>query len=212
MMNIPTNFHAIDHPLLMQKLRYLMDSQTNAPEFRRLIREMSILLTYEALRDWETEELEISTPTGPATVRTLTNHPIVISILRAGNGMVDGVIEALPLAPVGHIGIYRDRNLDSTVEYFLRLPEDIQGASVLLVDPIIATGDTMCASVSRLRKFGVGEIRVLTILASATGLNKLSATDGNVSVWGLRLEESLDERGHLTPGPGDVSNRYFNAN
>ncbi len=210
-MNIPANYHVIDHPLLMEMLRHLMDEQTDAPTFRRLIREMSILLTYEATRDWETQEIEISTPRGPAKVRTLVNHPMVVSILRGGNGMVAGVTEALPQAPIGHIGIYRDRDLDSTVEYFLRLPDNIKGATVLLLDPVIATGDTMCASVSRLRRFGVDEIRVLTLLASKIGLDKLRAIDGNISVWGLRLEESLDERGHLTPGPGDVSNRYFNT-
>ena len=211
-MNIPANYHVIDHPLLMEMLRHLMDEKTDAPAFRRLIREMSILLTYEAMRDWETQEIEISTPRGPAKVRTLANHPIVVSILRGGNGMVAGVTEALPQASIGHIGIYRDRDLDSTVEYFLRLPDNIKGASVLLLDPVIATGDTMCASVSRLRRFGVDEIRVLTILASKIGLDKLRAIDVNISVWGLRLEESLDERGHLTPGPGDVSNRSFNTN
>ena len=158
-----------------------------------------------------TKEIEISTPRGPATVRTLASQPMVVSILRGGNGMVAGVTEVLPLAPIGHIGIYRDRDLDSTVEYFLRLPDNIRGANVLLLDPVIATGDTICASVSRLRRFGVGEIRVLTLLASKTGLQKLSATDENISVWGLRLEESLDERGHLTPGPGDVANRFFNT-
>ena len=210
-MSNPANYHVIDHPLLLQKLRYLMDSRSNAPEFRRLIHETSILVAYEALRDWETEEIEIPTPTGLATIRTLANQPMVVPIMRAGNGMLTGVLDALPLAPVGHIGIYRDRDLDSTVEYFLRLPENIKGAPVLLLDPIIATGDTMCASVSRLRRFGVGEIRVLTILASKVGLDKLRATDDSVSVWGLRLEESLDESGHLTPGPGDVSARYYNT-
>lgn len=211
-MSTPENYHVIDHPLLLQKLRYLMDTRTNAPEFRRLLHETSILLTYEALTDWATEEIEIPTPTGTALIQTLADHPMIISIMRAGNGMLTGVLDALPLAPVGHIGIYRDRNLDSTVEYFLRLPEDIKGAPVLLLDPIIATGDTMCASVSRLRRFGVGEIRVLTILASKIGLDKLRATDTSVSVWGLRLEESLDESGHLAPGPGDVSARYYNTN
>jgi len=210
-MNNPTNYHVINHPLLMEKLCCLMNAQTNPPDFRRLIHEMSFLLTYEALRDWVTEETEISTPNGPAVIPKLNNYPTIVSILRAGNGMLAGVIEALPLARVGHIGIYRDRDLDSTVEYFLRLPEDIQGDSVLLLDPIIATGDTMCASVSRLRKFGVGNIRVLTILASKSGLQKLNATDDSVSVWGLRLEESLNQSGHLAPGPGDVSARFFNA-
>lgn len=210
-MKNPTNCHVINHPLLMEMLSRLMDSRTNAPEFRRLIREMSFLLTYEALRDWATEESEISTPTGPAVIPTLRSQPVAVSILRAGNGMLAGVLEALPLARVGHIGIYRDRDLDSTVEYFLRLPEDIHGTSVLLVDPIIATGDTMCASVSRLRRFGVGDIRVLTILASKSGLEKLRATDESVSVWGLRLEETLNQTGHLSPGPGDVSARYYNA-
>ena len=195
----------------MEKLCCLMDKQTNPPEFRRLMHEMSFLLTYEALQDWGTEETEISTPNGPTVIPKLNKHPVVVAILRAGNGMLTGVIEALPLARVGHIGIYRDHDLDSTVEYFLRLPEDIQGDSVLLLDPIIATGDTMCASVSRLRKFGVGDIRVLTILASKSGLQKLNATDDSVSVWGLRLEESLNQSGHLSPGPGDVSARFFNA-
>ncbi len=210
-MKNPTNYHAIKHPLLMEKLCCLIDKQTKPPDFRRLMHEMSFLLTYEALQDWETEEAEISTPNGPTVIPKLNNHPVVVAILRAGNGMLTGVIEALPLARVGHIGIYRDRDLDSTVEYFLRLPEDIQGDSVLLLDPIIATGDTVCASVSRLRKFGVGDIRVLTIMASKNGLQKLKATDDSVSVWGLRLEESLNQSGHLAPGPGDVSARFFNA-
>ena len=124
----------IDHPLLLQKLRYLMDSRTNAPQFRRLIHEISILLTYEALRDWETEEIEISTPTGPATIRTLANQPIIISILRAGNGMLAGVHDALPLAAVGHIGIYRDRELDSTVEYFLKLRAVHHFVQIVIID------------------------------------------------------------------------------
>ena len=188
-----------------------MDKQTKPPEFRRLMHEISFLLTYESLQDWGTEETEISTPNGPTVIPKLNKHPVVVAILRAGNGMLTGVIEALPLARVGHIGIYRDRDLDSTVEYFLRLPEDIQGDSVLLLDPIIATGDTVCASVSRLRKFGVGDIRVLTIMASKNGLQKLKATDESVSVWGLRLEETLNQSGHLAPGPGDVSARFFNA-
>ena len=195
----------------MEKLCYLMDKQTKPPEFRRLMHEISFLLTYESLQDWGTEETEISTPNGPTVIPKLNKHPVVVAILRAGNGMLTGVIEALPLARVGHIGIYRDRDLDSTVEYFLRLPEDIQGDSVLLLDPIIATGDTVCASVSRLRKFGVGDIRVLTIMASKNGLQKLKATDDSVSVWGLRLEETLNQSGHLAPGPGDVSARFFNA-
>ena len=195
----------------MEKLCYLMDKQTKPPEFRRLMHEISFLLTYESLQDWGTEETEISTPNGPTVIPKLNKHPVVVAILRAGNGMLTGVIEALPLARVGHIGIYRDRDLDSTVEYFLRLPEDIQGDSVLLLDPIIATGDTVCASVSRLRKFGVGDIRVLTIMASKNGLQKLKATDETVSVWGLRLEETLNQSGHLAPGPGDVSARFFNA-
>ena len=197
--------------LSFQKLCYLMDKQTKPPEFRRLMHEISFLLTYESLQDWGTEETEISTPNGPTVIPKLNKHPVVVAILRAGNGMLTGVIEALPLARVGHIGIYRDRDLDSTVEYFLRLPEDIQGDSVLLLDPIIATGDTVCASVSRLRKFGVGDIRVLTIMASKNGLQKLKATDETVSVWGLRLEETLNQSGHLAPGPGDVSARFFNA-
>ena len=210
-MNNPVNYHAINHPLLMEKLSHLMDARTSSPDFRRLTQEMSFLLTYEALRNWVTEETKISTPNGTAVTPTLTNYPTVVSVLRAGNGMLAGVLEALPLAPVGHIGIYRDRDLDSTIEYFLRLPENIQDNPVLLLDPVIATGDTISASVSRLRKFGISDIRVLTFLASEIGLKKLNATDNAVSVWGLRLHESLNQSGHIAPGPGDVSARFFNA-
>ncbi|MCH2669823.1 MAG: uracil phosphoribosyltransferase, partial [Gammaproteobacteria bacterium] len=115
------------------------------------------------------------------------------------------------LARIGHIGIYRDRDLDSTVEYFFRLPKNIKGSSILLLDPIIATGDTICASVSRLQEFGINDIHVLTLLASKSGLQKLSTTDKNISVWGLRLEESLNESGHLSPGPGDIAARLLNT-
>ncbi|MBH97432.1 MAG: uracil phosphoribosyltransferase [Rhodospirillaceae bacterium] len=205
------NHYEINHPILMEKLCLLMDPNTESPEFRRLMREISFALTYEALRDWPTEEKNISTPNGPDTIPKLINYPAVISILRAGNGMIDGVTEALPLAPLGHIGIYRDRDLDSTVEYFFRLPQKIKGNSTLLLDPIIATGDTVCASVSRLKEFGVEDIRVLTILASKPGLEKLNKINENVSVWGLRLNESLNESGHLAPGPGDVSARLCNT-
>lgn len=210
-MNNPANYHTINHPLLMEKLSHLMDECTSSPDFRRLTQEISFLLTYEALRDWVTEETKISTPNGTAVTPTLINHPTVVSVLRGGNGMLPGVLEALPLAHVGHIGIYRDRELNSTIEYFLRLPDNAQDKPVLLLDPVIATGDTICASVSRLRKFGISDIRILTILASEVGLKKLNATDDTVSVWGLRLAESLNQSGHLAPGPGDVSARFFNA-
>ena len=205
------NHHVISHPLLLEKLSLMMDSRTESPNFRRLMNEISYALAYEALRDWATEDKEIITPNGTDIIPRLANYPIIVSILRAGNGMINGVTEALPLARIGHIGIYRDRDLDSTVEYFFRLPKNIKGSSVLLLDPIIATGDTICASVSRLQEFGINDIHVLTLLASKSGLKKLSTTDKNISVWGLRLEESLNESGHITPGPGDIAARLLNT-
>ena len=195
----------------MEKLSLMMDSRTDSLNFRHLMNEISYALTYEALQDWPTQEIEVATPNGSDIIPRLANYPTIVSILRAGNGMINGVTKALPLAPIGHIGIYRDRDLDSTVEYFLRLPKDTKGSSVVLLDPIIATGDTICASVSRLQEFGINDIHVLTILASKTGLEKLSATDESISVWGLRLEGSLNESGHLAPGPGDISARLFNT-
>ena len=205
------NHHVISHPLLLEKLSLMMDSRTESPNFRRLMNEISYALAYEALRDWATQDKEIITPNGTDIIPRLANYPIIVSILRAGNGMINGVTEALPLARIGHIGIYRDRDLDSTVEYFFRLPKNIKGSSVLLLDPIIATGDTICASVSRLQEFGINDIHVLTLLASKSGLQKLSTTDKSISVWGLRLEESLNELGHLTPGPGDIAARLLNT-
>jgi len=210
-MNKQKNHHAINHPLLMEKLSLMMDSRTDSLNFRHLMNEISYALTYEVLQDWPTQEIEVATPNGSDIIPRLANYPTIVSILRAGNGMINGVTKALPLAPIGHIGIYRDRDLDSTVEYFLRLPKDTKGSSVVLLDPIIATGDTICASVSRLQEFGINDIHVLTILASKTGLEKLSATDESISVWGLRLEGSLNESGHLAPGPGDISARLFNT-
>ena len=205
------NHHVISHPLLLEKLSLMMDSRTESPNFRRLMNEISYALAYEALRDWATQDKEIITPNGTDIIPSLANYPIIVSILRAGNGMINGVTEALPLARIGHIGIYRDRDLDSTVEYFFRLPKNIEGSSILLLDPIIATGDTICASVSRLQEFGINDIHVLTLLASKSGLQKLSTTDKNISVWGLRLEESLNESGHLAPGPGDIAARLLNT-
>ncbi|MDC3266736.1 uracil phosphoribosyltransferase [Gammaproteobacteria bacterium] len=205
------NHHVISHPVLLEKLSLMMDSRTESPNFRRLMNEISYALAYEALRDWATQDKEVITPNGTDIIPSLANYPMIVSILRAGNGMINGVTEALPLARIGHIGIYRDRDLDSTVEYFFRLPKNIKGSSVLLLDPIIATGDTICASVSRLQEFGINDINILTILASKSGLQKLSATDKSISVWGLRLDESLNESGHLAPGPGDIAARLFNT-
>ncbi len=201
----------IKHPVLQQKMGILRNRHTNAAELRRLLNEISILLTYEATKNLKLTPIQIETPFGLGEVVEISALPVIVSIMRAGNSMLEGVLTVLPQAEVGHIGIYRDRFSLNTVEYYLRLPnrENLQGREILLVDPLIATGDTMVASIDRLKQFKVGQISVLCVLASQLSLEKLAYFHPEIYIYTLGVEEQLNDQGYLIPGMGDIGSRLY---
>ncbi len=168
------NVNVINHPLLQHKLGYLRDKNTHSAEFRELMKEIGRMLAYEAMRDWDSmEEVSVETPIAKAQVKRLKNPPVVVSVMRAGNGLLDAVLSMIPVASAGFIGIYRDKFIHNTVEYYFKLPADVKGRRVLLCDPLIATADTMLAAIDRLKSYQVGKIEVLSVLVSDHALKRL---------------------------------------
>ncbi len=200
----------INHPLLKHKLGYLRDKRTNSVEFRDLVKEISVLLAYEAMRDWnEMIELEIETPIAKATVERITKAPVVVSILRAGNGMLDSVLSVIPFASAGFIGIYRDKFIHNTVEYYFKMPENIKGRMAILCDPLVSTADTMIAAIDRLKSYEVKEIRILTILLSDFAQKRIHHFHPDVEIFTLNIEQEINELGYLVPGLGDAGDRLY---
>jgi uracil phosphoribosyltransferase len=200
----------INHPLLRHKLGYLRDKRTNSVEFRDLVKEISVLLAYEAMRDWkEMITLEIETPIAKATVERITNAPVVVSILRAGNGMLDSVLSVIPFASAGFIGIYRDKFIHNTVEYYFKMPEHIKGRMAILCDPLVSTADTMIAAIDRLKSYEVQEIKILTILLSEFAKKKIHHFHPDVEIFTLQVEQEINDLGYLVPGLGDAGDRLY---
>jgi uracil phosphoribosyltransferase len=200
----------INHPLLRHKLGYLRDKRTNSVEFRDLVKEISVLLAYEAMRDWKQMiTVDIETPIANATVERITNAPVVVSILRAGNGMLDSVLSVIPFASAGFIGIYRDKFIHNTVEYYFKMPENIKGRMAILCDPLVSTADTMIAAIDRLKSYEVQEIKILTILLSEFAKKKIHHFHPDVEIFTLNIEQEINELGYLVPGLGDAGDRLY---
>jgi uracil phosphoribosyltransferase len=200
----------IDHPLLKHKLGYLRDKNTGSSEFRDLIKEISRILAHEVMRDWkDLKQIDIETPIAKTKVDRITNAPVVVSIMRAGNGMLDAVLSMIPFASVGFIGIYRDKFIHTTVEYYFKMPADIAGKMAILVDPLVSTADTMIAAIDRLKSYEVKEIRILTILASEFAIEKIHALHPDVRILTLNVEKEINELGYLVPGLGDAGDRLY---
>ncbi len=200
----------IDHPLFKHKLGYLRDKNTNSVEFRRLTAEISTLLAYEAMRDWkDIAEVKIETPIAPAIIQRIINPPVVVSVMRAGNGMLDSILTVIPFASAGFIGIYRDKFIHNTVEYYFKMPEDIKGRMAILCDPLISTADTMIAAIDRLKSYEVHKIKILCILISDFGLKKIHHFHPDVEIYTLNVEQEINELGYLVPGLGDAGDRLF---
>lgn len=204
------NLTLLKHPLLMHKLGYMRDKTTNSADFRNLMTEISKLLAYEALKDWkDTDLVSVETPISPTKVDRIINPPVAVAILRAGNGMLDGVLSMIPIASVGYIGIYRDKFIHNTVEYYFKLPANVEGRTVLLCDPLIATADTMLAAIDRLKSYHVGPIKALCVLASDHALKRLEHFHPDVEVFALNVEMEMTENGYLVPGLGDAGDRLY---
>lgn len=200
----------LDHPLLKHKLGYLRDKNTGAYEFRELLREISRIMAYEVMRDWDDfEDIPIETPIAATQVKRIQRPPVIVSIMRAGNGMLDAVLSMIPFASAGHIGIYRDKFIHATVEYYFKLPMDVAGRTIILCDPLLASGDTIIAAIDRLKSLNVGKIKVISLLVSSAGLKRLSEVHPDVMVYFLNIEKEMTENGYLIPGLGDAGDRLF---
>lgn len=203
------NLTLVDHPIIRHTLTRLRDVNTTPSAFRRKLHEISRLIAYEATRDLPVTSTEIETPMAKMRSDRITDKPVIVSIMRAGNGMLDGLLAMMPFAAAGHIGIYRDKFIKNTVEYYFKVPENIKGRRIFLADPLLATGDTAVACVDRLKQYEVGPITMLCVLCSKEGLAKLEHFHPDVKVFAVAVEPEMNERGYLIPGLGDAGDRLY---
>jgi uracil phosphoribosyltransferase len=207
---MPNEVTVIDHPLVQHKLTELRKKDTPSGNFRRLMREISLLMAYEVTHDLAMTTQTIETPLANWESPTLRDESlIVVSILRAGNELLEGMLELLPSAPAGHIGLYRDPATLGAVEYYCKLPEFIAERMVVVVDPMLATGNTAIAAIDRLKDFGVTNIRFVCLLTTNDGLNNLNEAHPDVPVYTAAIDERLDEHGYILPGLGDAGDRLY---
>jgi uracil phosphoribosyltransferase len=201
--------HVIDHPLAQDKLTRLRSKKTIPADFRRLVMELAQILVLEATRDVKLKDVEVETPLAKTIGKKLAEAITLVPIMRAGLAMVEGSLQLLPSASVGHIGIYRDKLVRNTVEYYFRLSPNIKNTRVLVLDPMLATGDTACATLSRLKEYDVKHINFLCILASTVGLDKVLAEHPDVKVFTLSIEPELNDQDYILPGVGDAGDRIY---
>jgi uracil phosphoribosyltransferase len=209
-LSIPSNLVVADHPLIAHKLSLMRDKATPSAQFRHLLREVSLLLGYELLRDLPTELRDIETPVGPARVPFLKGKKLTfVPVLRAGSGLLDGLLELVPSARVGHIGLYRDPQTLEAVEYYCKLPDDIAERLAVVVDPMLATGHSAVAAVSRLKEHGARDIRLACLLAAPEGIAELARAHPDVRVFTAAVDARLNDHGYIVPGLGDAGDRMY---
>lgn len=200
----------MDHPLIQHKISLLRDKNTGSKEFRELVAEVAMLMCYEATRDLPLKEVEIETPVAVAKTKVISGRKLAfVPILRAGIGMVDGVLNLVPAAKVGHIGLYRDPDTLKPVEYYCKLPVDVQEREVIVIDPMLATGGSAVDAISLIRAKGVKNIKYMCIIAAPEGLKALSDAHPDVQIYCAALDEKLNEHGYIVPGLGDAGDRIF---
>ena len=200
----------VDHPLVQHKLGLLRDATTPTQSFRQLVDEVTLLLTYEATKDLATEEVEVATPLERTTVPRISGKKVAVCpILRAGIGMLDGVLSLIAGARVGFICLYRDEETLQPVEYYVKLPQDIADRDVILLDPMLATGNSTAAAVATVKKAGAHSIRLIAIIAAPEGIERLHSEHPDVAVVVAAIDRGLNERGFIVPGLGDAGDRLF---
>ena len=202
--------HVFDHPLIQHKLSIMRDKNTGCKEFRELLDEISMLMVYEVTRDLPTQEVEIETPICTTKTRMLAGKPIgIIPILRAGLGMVDGIMELIPNAKVGHIGLYRDPETLEPVEYYCKLPEDAEHRELFVLDPMLATGGSAVAAITFLKKRGCNNIRLVNLIAAPECVKRVQEEHPDVDIYVAGMDEKLNDHGYIVPGLGDAGDRLF---
>ena len=200
----------MDHPLIQHKLSVLRDEQTRTYKFRALVNEIATLMTYEATRYLPLEEIEVKTPCGVAKCKKISGKTLAfVPILRAGTGMLDGVLQLIPTAKVGHIGLYRDENTLNPVEYYCKLPADIESRDVFVLDPMLATGGSAVNAISQIKLRHPKSIKFLCIIAAPEGLEVLKNAHAEVDIFCAHVDDHLNEKGYIVPGLGDAGDRIF---
>jgi uracil phosphoribosyltransferase len=200
----------VRHPLVQHKLGLLRDVRTNTEMFRRLVNELTLLLTYEATKELATEEVEIETPLEHTSAQRISGKKVAVCpILRAGMGMLDGVLSLITGARVGFIGLYRNEDTLEPVEYYVKLPQDIARRDVILLDPMLATGNSTAAAVSTVKEAGASSIRLISLLAAPEGIERLHSEHPDVTIVVAAVDRELNERGYILPGLGDAGDRLY---
>lgn len=202
--------HVINHPLIQHKLSIMRDKETGSKDFRELLNEISMLMGYEVTRDLPLVDKEIETPICKMTAKTIAGRKLaIVPILRAGLGLTDGLLTLIPVAKVGHIGLYRDEQTHQPVEYYCKLPEDIQERLVIVTDPMLATGGSACDAITMLKKRGCRNIRLMCLVSVPEGIRKVQATHPDVDIYVAAVDDHLNENAYIVPGLGDAGDRIF---
>jgi uracil phosphoribosyltransferase len=200
----------VEHPLVQHKLSHMRNEKTGAKQFRELVKELAMLMAYEATRGFQLQETTVQTPVALATTYELAGKKVaVIPILRAGLGMVDGILELIPAAKVGHIGLYRDPETLEPVEYYAKFPEDISERDILIIDPMLATGGSASAAIGFLRDRGAQTVRLLTLISAPEGIAAVLESDPTVLIYTCAIDDHLNDHGYIVPGLGDAGDRLF---
>lgn len=200
----------VDHPLVQHKLSIIRDKNTGAKDFREVVEELAMFVCYEATRDLELKEVEIETPVATAKTKVLAGKKMaVVPILRAGLGMVEGVLKMIPAAKVGHIGLYRDPETHEPVEYYCKLPSDIEERDVIVLDPMLATGGSASAAISLIKKHNPKSIKLMNIVAVPDGVSRINKDHPDVDIFCAALDEKLNDHAYIVPGLGDAGDRIF---
>ncbi len=202
--------HIIDHPLVQHKRTIMRNQNTGSKEFRELLREIAMRMGYELTRDLPLEEVQIQTPICKTTGKRLAGKKLaIVPILRAGLGMVDGLLSLIPVAKVGHIGLYRDPDTHEPVTYYCKLPKDVANRIVILVDPMLATGGSSSSALDKIKELGVSDVRLMCLVGAPEGVERIRHDHPDVPIYLAALDEKLNERAYIVPGLGDAGDRIF---
>jgi uracil phosphoribosyltransferase len=202
--------YVFDHPLIQHKLTFIRDKNTGTKEFRELVDEVATLMAFEITRDLQLEEIEVATPVSQATAKTLAGKKLgIVPILRAGLGMVDGILKLIPAAKVGHVGLYRDPETLQPIEYYVKLPSDVEERELIVVDPMLATGGSAVEAINSLKKRGAKNIKFMCLVACPEGVDAIKKAHPEVDIYIAALDEGLNEKGYIVPGLGDAGDRLY---